>query len=454
MTDEKIRVHCMGIGGSGMSAAASLAKSGGYNVDGCDLESTTPYMKVLKGIDVKHGHSKEHVEDSDILLVSPAIYFNKDKPEELKSARNVMTWQKFVGQYLMRGKDVIAVAGTHGKSTTTAMLSLAFEAAKKDPSAVVGAKVSDWESNYRYGKGENFIIEADEFFDSFLNYRPDAAIINNIEFDHPDFFKDQKQMFASYKKFIKRLAGRKILIYNMDSENLSKLVANLDTGGIRFVSYSTKDKSTDVFGQIVARSKNGTKFRVVSEKLDINEDFEIRLTGDFNVSNSLGVIAMASLYSIKPAEVKESLKTFHGVSRRIEVLGKRKGVYVYDDYAHHPTEIRSTLSALRQKHPRSKIFAVVEPHSYSRTKALLRDYKGVFSDAGEVIVAPIFKARDTETFGVSEESIVKISGHKNIQYMDSFEKIVEYLAGSARRGNVIIVMGAGKSHEISRKLLA
>lgn len=443
----KKRIHFMGIGGSGMSGAAALAKAYGYEIDGCDLNVDTPYIeKLKKEVDVFEGHSPAHLKDSRLLVVTPAVYFDEPHPEEFLQAENKMTWQEFMGKYLQKGKEVVAVAGTHGKSTTTAMLSLIFESAGMDPSVMVGAKVPSWGKNYRAGKGDTFIVESDEFFDSFLHYTPSAIILNNIEFDHPDYFKTKTQLLDSFKKHIDSLVGKKILIANIDSPHVKKIAES--SKDKKIITCSLVNESANFLGKIVERNIEGTKFLVDGE------EYTIKLTGDYNVANALGVIAMASEYRISKDIIKKVLSSFTGIGRRMELIGESEGVKIYDDYAHHPTAIKETLKGLRQKHEENKIIAIVEPHSYSRTKALLSEYNGVFEDADEVIIAPIFKARDTETFGINENSIVAASSHKNICAIDSFDKIAEHIKSGTKKGNVVIVMGAGKSHELARKLLA
>ena len=436
-----------------MSAAASLAINFGFDVDGCDENTSSPYLeKLKKKVVIQSGHSSDHLIGKDMLVVTPAVYFDNPKPEEFLAAKEVMTWQKFIGKYLHQKKEVICVAGTHGKSTTTALLSLVFEKAGNDPSVMIGATVNEWETNYRYGKSNYFIVESDEFYDNFLNYFPSAIILNNIEFDHPDYFKSSEQLHNSFEKHLRSLKGKRILVVNKDSENAFKLAKKIR--GVNLITYSTEDNTADVYGEIVKRTKSQTEFRVTSEKLNVNETFELKILGDHNVSNALGVIAMSLLYSIELITTKSVLSNFNGIGRRLELVGEKDGVKIYDDYAHHPTAVKVTLQALRQKYPKNRIVAVVEPHSYSRTKALLTDYKGVFKEADEVIIAPIYKARDNDTFGINQQSLVDASHHKNISAIESFDKIVDKLETELIKNDVVIVMGAGKSYEISKKLLA
>lgn len=438
----------MGIGGSGMSGVALTAHEMGFEVSGCDLEDQTPYIEKLKklGIKIYHGHDPNHLNNVDILCVTPAAFFlNPDHPEFVEGkGKNLMTWQAFLGRILQKDKRVICVAGTHGKSTTTSMLSLLLEAAGLDPSAMVGATLPRWGSNCRVGKSDIFVTESDEFYDNFLNYTPDILILNNIEFDHPDYFKDEKQLFESFKKHLLSLKGEKVLIYNQDSPGVTKLLKLLSSGelsALKLHGYSLKNMNIKLTSE-------------ASEFEFENTLYKIKVAGKHNISNALGVIICGRLLGVQTSVIKKSLLLFEGIGRRMELLGTKNGINVFDDYAHHPTAIKVTFEALRQKFPKSKILAIVEPHTFSRTKALLPLYKNVFDDADEVIIAPIFRSRDKEDFGISGQSIVEISNHKKINYLDSYEEIISYSKQNVKNGDVIIVMGAGNSYKLSRDILS
>ena len=449
-----------------MSAAALMAREMGFIVDGCDIEKDTAYLKKIKKSSVKvfYGHDKKHLEGCDILVVSPAIlYVNKNHPEFTygKSEKEVLTWQEFVGKYLQEDKEVIAISGTHGKSTTTALAALILSNAELDPNVIVGATIPDWSSNFRVGKSKIFVIEADEFFDNFLNYSPNVIILNNIEFDHPDYFKNEESVLKSFKSFVKKMKRNGTLIVNLDSDGVIKLLKSLGTHNLSKLSlygYTLKqvpEFSTKilVYGSVTQKSPDSTNFLVYSNELGLDDGFKLKIPGDHNVSNALGVITLAKILNIDLEIVKSVLITFDGVGRRLELIGEKKGVKVFDDYAHHPTAIRATISALRQKYPSQKIWTIVEPHSFSRTKALLKNYEGVFESADEVIIGPIFKARDVKTFGVNGASIVKAAKHKSAIYLDNLGKIVRFIKKNVKVDDVILVMGAGKSYLWSREIL-
>ena len=458
-------IHFMGIGGSGMSAVALIAHRQGYKISGCDLAESTPYLSKVKKLKIPIfvGHDSRHLDNVDVLTVTPAAFFQNEQHSELilgEKLGKLMTWQKFLGKYLHKNNKVICIAGTHGKSTTTAMASLLFEEAGKDPSVMIGATIKKWRTNYRFGKSRIFITEADEFFDNFLNYEPETIVLNNIELDHPDFFTSEKHVIESFAKFINNLVAPKTLIVNQDSpgiEKLFKVLGNSFLSSINVIGYSLKNKphispSVSVRGKIVKNNRNSTIFQVSSKKLKLNHKFKIEAPGEYNVANALGVIILAKLYKIETNIVKKSLSSYSGIERRLELIGTKRKIKVYDDYAHHPTAISATLGAFRQQFPKKRIWAVIEPHSYSRTKTLLKKYKRVFDNADGVIVGPIFKARDDETFGVSGQSIVDIAKHSNIKFAGSQDKVVKSVRKLVKPNDVIIVMGAGLSYKWSKEI--
>lgn len=403
-----------------MSAVANLAIEAGFQVSGCDQNTDTPYISSLKNkkIRIYKGNSKSHLDNDTQLIISPAATFSDNK--EVKAAKKPITWQNFLGENLAKDKITICIAGTHGKSTTTALTARVFEEAGFDPSVMIGAKVNAWGTNYRSGKGEYFIIESDEFYDNFLNYSPDVIILNNIEFDHPDYFKSESQLFSSFKKHIESLKGLKTLIYNKDDLGNKKLIKLIDKNilkNITLIPFSIKNK----------------------KKINVN------LIGEHNQANALAVIKLSEVFNVDKKIVQTTLKNFRGIGRRMEIIFS-KGPIIIDDYAHHPTAIRKTLKALREKYPKNTVHAIIEPHSFSRTKATLPLYKNAFESADYVYIAPIFKGRDTEDFGINEESIIKMANHKNISKYDHDEF-------KANKNDVIIVMGAGNSYKIARELV-
>lgn len=383
----------MGIGGSGMAGVAFLAEKMGYKVTGCDLEGSTAYIK-----DVFKGHDKSHLRGIDLLVYSPAIkYQNPDNPEYRQAVKKgiAMTWEEFVGKYLVKDRKLICIAGTHGKSTTTAMAGKILIDAGLDPTVLLGAKVPEWGGNARFGKGKYFVLEADEFNNNFLNYHPDIAIINNIEFDHPDFFRSEDEVEKSFNKFRENIKQEGILI---------------------------------------------------TEKNNLGKHFNLKVFGEHNQKNANMVYVLGRKLGISDENIVKSLESFNGIGRRMELIADKRGVKIYDDYAHHPTAIKTTLEGVREKYSKEKILVIDEPHGYKRTKALLPEYKGVFDSVDKVIIGPIFQARDEVDENINPESVARASGHKNIEGFDSYEKLIENCKLIIGNYNVIVVMGAGKSY--------
>ncbi len=394
------RIHFIGVGGSGISGVAKLAENMGYSVTGCDLEESTAYVE-----GIFKGHSVDHLKDIDLLIVSPAVlYQNSQNPELVEGQKRgiVMTWQEFLGKVLLVDKKLICIAGTHGKSTTTAMAGKLLIDNGFDPIVIVGAHVPEWNGNSRFGKGEYAIVEADEFNNNFLNYHPEIAIINNIEFDHPDFFKNEDEVKEAFEKFKNNLVGQKILITEKDS---------------------------------------------------LNKKFNLKIPGIHNQKNANMVYILGRKLGIRDENIVKSIESFKGIGRRMELIANKNGIKVYDDYAHHPTAITATLQGLRELYPSAKILAIDEPHGYKRTKALLSKYKGVFGAADKVIIGPIFKARDEIDRSVTPQLVAETLEHKNAVGLDSFDEIIGKWKMENGKYNVVVIMGAGKSYLWAREIV-
>lgn len=399
MTNIK-KIHFIGVSGSGISGVAKLSEKLGYEVSGCDSDDSSAYIN-----NVIKGHSELHVNDADMVVASPALFFSKASIPEIELAKKqnkLLTWQEFLGKHLLKDKKIVCIAGTHGKSTTTAMAGKLLSDNGFDPIVVIGANVPEWGGNFRFGNGEYAVVEADEFNNNFLHYHPEVAVINNIEFDHPDFFKNEDEVRESFAKFTNNLVGKKILITEKDSLNIK---------------------------------------------------FNLKVPGSHNQKNANMVYLLGKALGISESNIINSLESFSGISRRSELIGEKSGIKIYDDYAHHPTAIATTLDGIRQIYKNQKIWAIIEPHGFNRTKTLLSGYRNAFDQADSVIVGPIFKARDSETFGVSPDSIAKASMHKSIVGVDKKEKIFEILSRELKAGDVVVVMGAGKSYLWAKTIL-
>lgn len=436
MIKGKKYVHFMGIGGSGMSAAAAIALDQGYQVSGCDLEGKTIYTQDLekKGVKILKGHDSSHLQGVDLLTVTPGVFdLSADNPELVDAQKKgiVLTWQEFMGRYLQKEKFVLAVTGTHGKTTTTAMLGLVLEAAGWDPTVEVGAIVPQWGTNFRLGKGDYFVCEADEFNDNFLHYHPNLIILTNVEMDHPEYFKDYEDVVASFAKFIKGSQEKGILVVDEDDPGVKRLLGK---------------ELADWPGKVV-----GYRLSQWNEK-----GIPLKLTGDHNKRNVLGVIAAGQALGIDREVVKKALQDFTGAGRRMELTEEIRGVKVFDDYAHHPTQVRVTLEGARETFPQARIWAVFQPHMFSRTKLLLDEFKEAFNSVDEVIIVDIFasrEAKDKDKHTIHSRDVVAVIENENKRYLGDLKEAVRFLVREVGEGDVVVCLGAGDIYQVSKALV-
>jgi len=423
----------MGIAGSGMSAVAQIAAARGYDISGCDLSLDSPYADKLKidnwKLKIKQGHSPAHLRGVDLLCVTPAVFYQSaDHPElaEGKKRNMVMKWQDFLGTYLHKDKFLIAIAGTHGKSTTTALAGLLLENAGLDPTVEVGATVKQWHNNVRIGKSKYFISEADEYHDNFATYKPDILILTLVEYDHPEYFGSYEKMLACYTCLISHIKPGGTLIYNSDSPGCRVLLRISKPKKITFLPYSIN------------------KFPI---------DLKISQPGNHNKLNALAIIKLGQILKISNQQINQSLINFQGLDRRLDLLGETHGVKVYDDYANHPSSFAATLSALRELYPQQKITAIIEPHTFSRLRVMLSELPAAVRDADEIIVSKIFASRETDPGNFTGADIVSALHHPHAQYIPEFPDIIRHLKSNIKDLNIILVMGSGNSYKLSRQIL-
>ena len=409
------KVHFMGIEGAGLSAVAKIAASYGFEVSGCDLKAT--------------GHDISHLKDIDILAVTPAVYFQSAQHPELIEGRRrgiLMTWQEFMGKYLHSGKFVICIAGTHGKSTTTAMAGQLLQAAGLDPTVEIGADGS------RFGTGKYFVSEADEYYGNFLHYHPDIVILNNIELDHPEYFGTFEKMLEIYAQFLSQIKPDGTLIYNIENLGIKKLISNF-----KFHSRSARTFSISNF---VPYSIN-----------EFPKNLTLKIPGEHNKANAMGIIKLAEVLKINHELTNQSLTNFRGIGRRLEELGTINGITVIDDYANHPTAFTANISAVKEKYPERDIWAVIEPHTFSRLRAVLPDLAPALKGAGHIIISKIFASRETDPGDFTGADIAK--SVPNSLYIPKFEQIIEHLKLKTKNRDVVLVMGSGNSDKLAREIL-
>lgn len=466
--NKDIHVHFMGIGGSGIAPIAILSKHMGYKVSGCDLETEGYYAGELikNSIGIKSGHDIEHLKDVDILAVSPALFdLNPDHPEivEARKRNILMTWQEFAGKYLHENKVLISVSGTHGKSTTTVLMGATLEAGGFDPCVEAGTIYKPWGGGYRVGGSDYFVCEADEFNNNFLNFSPSIAIINNVEMDHPEFFKDFTQVKEAFKNFIKRLKSPKVLIVNEESQGIIEILQEMreyiSLNNIKTIGYYLNERLDFPFAyeyraELLSNSIENTEFSV--ECAYWKDKFEIGISGIHNVANSLGVLAAALELGMDKEVLKKAFKSFKGIGRRSEFIGEVRGVKFFDDFAHHPTAISSMLDSLRLSYPNKTIWAVMEPHQISRLKLFMNEFAAALSKSDRAIITKIFVGREKfKNLEMPDMNLIveQIGAHK-AKYIEDFDSVSDFIFTNAKPGDIVIVFGAGESYKLTQKIVS
>jgi UDP-N-acetylmuramate--alanine ligase len=453
------RIHVIGIAGSGAAGAALLAARAGARIDGCDLDVHSPYTPPLEaaGVPLIPGHDPAHLAGVERVAVTPAIFAVPDHAELAAgqaAGLPVITWQALLGELMATyGRLGLAVTGTHGKSTTTALLGHLLVAAGMDPTVEVGAFVAEWGANVRPGGGAPFLVEADEFGDNFLNYHPAAVIVTNIEMDHPDYFVNREAVLASFERFVRGMGedprvGGRLLLTTAADPGAQTLLARLRDWPGRVIRYGP---GGEIAASDVQYERQQTSFTLFDTR------FETSLAGEHNVLNATAALVLARTLGAPMQALSQGMRTFAGAGRRMELITDTAGVIVYDDYGHHPTEVRAALAAARQKVGERRLWAVFEPHMYSRTKLFLDEFGTSFTDADEVVIADIFASRDTEEAMRSTSAaeladvIERASGVPAIA-TGAVEATTAYVADHLREGDAVLVMGAGKSYHIARGL--
>jgi UDP-N-acetylmuramate--alanine ligase len=456
------RVHFIGIGGSGLSAIARLLKESGYEVTGSD-KSLSQFAVDLQndGVTVYIGHHPRNVAGADWVVRSSAVTDENPEVEAAKKAGTpVYKRADFLGQ-LMADKNGVAVAGTHGKTTTTAMIAWMLYALKRDPSFIVGGTLNNLKVNARAGRGEAFVIEADEYDRMFLGLKPRIEIITNLEHDHPDCYPRFEDLYAAFQGFIDLLPADGALIACADDEGAVKLLSYARKKSLNTICYSAKPEMTLNSPQwIQARTlkpneRGGFNFSAAtnlgSESANMIQG-SLQVPGEHNVRNALAALCVSALMGIPLQEAANVLADFTGTGRRFEVRGQRKGVTVIDDYAHHPTEIRATLAAAKARYPNHRIWAVWQPHTYSRTQILLYEFSRAFADADQVLVTEIYASREAKQ-DFSSAEVVSAMPHPSVQYSGSLENTTKLLRKKLQSGDVLIVLSAGDADQISTNIL-
>lgn len=451
-----IHVYFIGIGGISMSGLAEILLSEGFSVSGSDW-NRSPLTQMLEeqGAKVNYGkpqRAENITDDIDLVVYTAAVH--KDNPEYAEAVRKnipVLTRAQFLGQLMRNYKTPIAVSGTHGKTTTTSMISEILLQADTDPTLSVGGILRSIHGNIRVGKSDLFVVEACEYTNSFLSFFPKIGIILNIEEDHLDFFKDIEEIRDSFRRFARLIPDDGCLILNSGIDRWQEITEGLSC---RIITFGL-DESADYYPSDITYNEFADATFLAHRKGAAPLSVTLGVPGEHNILNALAALALSDLLCLSPADAQEALRSFHGTDRRFEYKGTVNGITIIDDYAHHPTEITATLKAARN-YPHKTLWCVFQPHTYSRTKAFLDDFASALCLADRVILADIYAARETDTLGISSADIRDriVKAGKKCDYFHTFEEIEKFILANCINGDLLITMGAGDVVNIGETLLS
>lgn len=445
-------VHFIGIGGISMSALAQILIHFDYKVSGSDMKNSNITDKLTSlGVKIHIGHSKENIQNQDLIVYTAAV--SSDNPELIAAKEKnipILSRAEMLGLIMKGFKNNIAVAGTHGKTTTTSMASVILDYNKKNPTILVGGQLDNIGGNVKVGSKDFFITEACEYVGSFLKFFPTTGIILNIEEDHLDYFRDLDHILDTFRDFIKLIPKDGILIANGDDLNVQKL---LDSCHCKTITYGKNNSSNYYPVNIQFNTLGFPSFDLYKDD-DFIGKIQLQVPGHHNLYNSIAAIACCYEYGLDICHINEALQTFIGTHRRFDILGDIKGIKVVDDYAHHPTEIKATLNALSNM-DFNNLWCVFQPHTFTRTISLLNEFAQAFDGVDNLIISDIYAAREKDTGQVHSKDLVnKINSLNNTSvYMSDFDSIVDYIYKNAKPNDLVITLGAGNVNLIGQKLI-
>ena len=447
-------IHMRGIGGTSMSGIAEMLKHWGFHVTGSDDNASELTNKLIsKGIPVTIGYDYENVTKASLVVYTAAI--KEDDPELLQArALNIPIVERgdFLGEITKAFEQTICVSGTHGKTTTTSMISLCFMEAGLDPSVQVGAILKQLNGNSRIGNSEYFILEACEYVESFLSFFPKTEIILNIDNDHLDYFENLEHIINSFEKYVKLLPEDGLLVVNSDDPNCSTLskIANS-----RIVTFALDTNNANFVARNISYNSNGFPTFDVYFNNNFYKTVSLSVPGKHNVFNALACIATCHTYGIDKQTITTALKKFTGAHRRYEFVGTiNKNISVFDDYAHHPTELHALAEATKQK-KHNNAWIIFQPHTYSRTKNLLHDFAKSLAPFDNIIITDIYAAREKNTYGISAQDLVteitKIG--RKATYMSNYEEIAKYIRSHTINNDIVLTVGAGTISNLAQMIV-
>jgi UDP-N-acetylmuramate--alanine ligase len=445
-------IHFVGIGGAGMSGIAEVLINLGFRVSGSDVNQTEVTDRLAKlGGEISIGHAESNVKDADVLVFSSAV---KPSNVEIVTAHNqkipVISRIEMLAE-LMRMKYSIAVAGTHGKTTTTGMVSYVLEHGGLDPTLVEGGIVRSLDTNIRLGSSEFMVVEADEAYGSIKKLSPTVAVVTNIDNDHLDYYGTIDEIKKTFLEFINKVPFYGSAILCLDQENIQELIPKIEK---RFVTYGV-ETNADFTASDVRFGTDGTSYKANHHGKTLG-NVQIKSPGIHNVSNSLVAVAVGIELDVSFKNIAKALKEFPGIQHRFEILGNVNNILVIDDYGHHPTEIKATLKAARDIYSKKKIIAIYQPHRYSRVHLLAQEFARCFYQADVLIMTDIYSAMEDPIEGVTGEMVANITrdyGHKDMVYISDKNSIPDHVIKIARPGDVIITLGAGDIWKIGKEIV-
>jgi len=465
--EEIKKVYVIGIKGSGVIAVVEILRSMGIEVTGSDTKEKFFTDSVLKKMKIKYFEkfgTKNIPSDVDLVIYSTA--YNEDNNLEWKEAKTrklpMMSYPQILAQ-LFNQKYGIAVCGTHGKTTTSALLANTLKKIGADPSAVIGSKVANWEGNALVGKGDIFVAEADEYQNKLSLYDPKAAILTSCDWDHPDLFKN----FTDYKKvfsdFVTKIPKTGFLVVWGDSVDTLEVSESAKCEVVKYgfsedndvvIKIANTKIQNEIAEKLSLENKKSQEFRIFYKNEELGK-FETRLFGQHNILNATAVIAVCAKLGLEMEKVRQALLDFRGTSRRFEYIGERNGAILIDDYGHHPEELKATLKTAKEIYPDKNIWAVFHPHTYTRTKALLSEFAQSFDDADKVIVLDIYGSAREVQGGVHSSELVELINQYNFskaEYIPTIDEVVKRLKIEIGKDDVVIAIGAGNGWEVVEKL--
>ncbi len=447
------RIHMIGVAGAGMNALAAVLLARGYSLSGSDSQSTAQMGRLAaQGLVFHLGHNAAHVEGADLVIISAAVRESNVEVAAARSAAIPVVKRAAALGWLLEPHKTIAVAGTHGKTTTSAMVALILARAGFDPSYVVGSEVLDLGASAAFGHGAWAVVEADEYDRSFLQLSPSIATITNVEPDHLEYYGDIEAMHEAYEQFFRRVRPGGILVVNHADPYLSRLAS---PDHVSTVTCAPAPCVADWQVDRVVEGAAGTSFTIRSPFGAMPS--RLAISGRHNVLNALQAVASCVSAGVDAHQAIEALAEFHGTSRRFQMVGEAAGIVVFDDYAHHPTEIRATLSAARARFTGRRIVALFQPHTYSRTKLLFDDFVLAFDLADQVILTEIYASRETDTLGmraaVLAEALEARLGARRIRLVEDLQDVPSAVLAVAVAGDVVLTMGAGSITESGPRIV-